>query len=153
MSTLRDTDTSHAGAGSGAGVAQHTIVRAEYIFVSNGNKFWNTTCHVINRSATSPLTLGAVYILGPGGVNSVLSVHTGLVGVSVPPLGSIQLAIDNTIPGLVAATTPSAFGVRSVVFSWNGPSGALGLTSRMEYIDSSPDHRGHVEIEGHPVVF
>ncbi len=107
-----------------------TLVRAEY--VANGSRIANTVCHLTNTSISQSITLKQVIVVGTGGTNSIMAVYGGLVDVVVPPLGTVDLSIDNGIPGVVPETVFGVPGVRQVAFVWDGDDGILNLTASIE---------------------
>lgn len=106
------------------------VVRAEYAAV-NG-RLANTICHLTNTSASQSLTLKQVVVVGAGGTGSVMAIYTGLFDQVVPPLGTVDLSIDNNLPGVVQETVPNGPGVRQVAFVWDGDAELVNLTASIE---------------------
>lgn len=113
-----------------AGPGVHAaIVRAEYANF-NGREAY-TVCRLANLSVSQNLVLKQVVVLGAGGVGSVMTVYNGLFGQTLPPLGSLELRLDNSIPGVVQQSTATG-GVRQVVFLWEGDAESMHLTASIE---------------------
>ena len=107
-----------------------TAVRAEYATVSG--RLADTICHVTNTSLTESIELKQVFVLGAGGAGSIISMYQGLVGQVVPPLGSIDLSINNSIAGVTPQTVVNGPGVRQVAFLWTGTAGLMKLNATIE---------------------
>lgn len=107
-----------------------TAVRAQY--ATGPSRIANTVCHVTNTSLTESIELKEVFVLGAGGTGSIISMFQGLVGQVVPPLGSIDLSINNTIPGVTPQTVTNGPGVRQVAFLWTGTAGLMNLNATIE---------------------
>jgi len=114
--------------------AHATGVRAEYATVQG--RLANTVCHLTNTSLIESITLGHVVIASTSGVNSIITSYDGLLNRVVPPLGCVDLHIDNTIPGVTPTTVPGT-GVSQVVFIWTGTEGLVKLTASIETSFSS----------------
>lgn len=113
-----------------AGPGLHAaVVRAEYANF-NGREAY-TVCRLANLSVSQNLVLKQVVVLGAGGVGSVMTVYNGLFDQTLPPLGSLELRLDNSIPGVVQQSTTGS-GVRQVVFLWDGDAEAMHLTASIE---------------------
>lgn len=114
-----------------AGPGLHAaVVRAEYANF-NGREAY-TVCRLANLSVSQNLVLKQVVVLGAGGVGSVMTVYNGLFDQTLPPLGSLELRLDNSIPGVVQQSTTTGPGVRQVVFLWDGDAEAMHLTASIE---------------------
>ena len=140
------------GAGGGGIADYYKIVRAQYANLAGNSGTFNTTCFITNNRV-QPITLKEVYVLGPGGTTTILATYTGLVGLSVPPLGQVRLSIDSaTISGIVAESSVSGAGVKSVVIGWHGPPDALDLTTVIERNDGGGTYgRAMVSVVGVPL--
>lgn len=106
------------------------MVRAEYAAV-NG-RIANTVCHLTNTSISQSIVLKQVVVLRAVGVGSTMVVYNGLFDQVLPPLGSVDLTIDNTIPGVVQQTAPGGPGVHQVVFIWDGDAEVVNLSASIE---------------------
>lgn len=129
-------------------------VRAQYVDLSGNRWHMDTTCHIINSSATTALVLQSIQILGPDGRQDLIATYEGLHGTVVQPLGELRLAIDSSIPGVVPQIRVGDPGVRNIIVGWQGPAAALNLTAVIErYPPSSVDDRVHVAVDGYDVTF
>lgn len=140
-----------AGGGSGT-VANLKAIRAEYVDLDGNHYHEDTLCFLRNQSATDPIVLREVFVLGPGGLQDVMGVGTALVGTVIEPLGEVRFWIDDGIAGVAPQTSVSATGVRTAVFSWLGPHDALRLTGKIQRSNhsSSNDHPDvHFPVEGY----
>ena len=137
----------------GTSSLHYKIVRAEYIDLSGNRPHTNTVCHFINTSVY-PITVTEIYVLGRGGANEIIATYLGLFGTVVPPLGRLDLAVDNSIPGVTPQTENGTAGVASVVFSWFGGSqDALKLSATIERnATGQTDMRAHIAVEGYDLV-
>jgi len=107
---------------------EYMQVRAEYIDLYGNRDETNTTLTLVNRSMSKTLVLGDVLALGPNGANEVLAIDAALEGVSIPPLGSLDLPVDSThFPGLQPKIDVDSRSLESVVVSWSGPKDGLRL--------------------------
>lgn len=105
-------------------------VRAEYANINGREAF--TVCRLANLSVSQNLVLKQVVLLGAGGAGSIITIYNGLLNQTLPPLGSLELRIDNAIPGVVQQTTPTGPSVRRVVFIWEGDAEAMHLSAAIE---------------------
>lgn len=130
-------------------------VRAEYVDDYYGNRDETvTTLFLVNKSLSKSVTLGDIQALGPDGQGEVMATHSGLNGVVVPPLGSVELVVDSTnFPGLVPVILADDRGVASALVRWNGPKDALRLVASIQIAQLSlTEGRAISVIEGHTVV-
>jgi hypothetical protein len=124
-----------ANAAAAAAPANHddghyVQVRAQYIDLNGNRDETNTTLYLVNKSMTRTLVLGDVLAMGPNGLSEVLAHDGDLVGVAIPPLGTIELPVDSAhFPGLLPELEVGQRGLESVVLSFAGPKDALGLTA------------------------
>lgn len=129
-----------------------TAVRAEYVDRAGNWEHIETTVHMVNRSATRAITLDQVVVIGEGGRLDVLGVHPSAAGTVIPPLGEYRLEVSSSIPGVLPQTSLDANGVRHVVAVWEGPAGALDLTSTIRwYWPGGWERRTHVIAQGFAV--
>jgi hypothetical protein len=128
-------------------------VRGEYIELSGNNDKTSTTCHFVNKSLSRTIYLGDISALGLDGLSEVLAVHTGLNGVGIPPLGSLDLPVDAAhFPGLQFKQFSNSRGLESVLVSWSGPKDALRLdASVQQQLPGDQDTRVINYLEGHYV--
>lgn len=129
-------------------------VRAEYVDLS-GNRDENyTTLTFSNRSLTRTVELGDVLALGPDGLDEVIASAPGLVGLAIPPLGSVDVLVDKTsFPGLAPKLEVGSRGLESVLVSFTGPKEALRVISSILLNQpSSLDNRVLTRIEAQPTV-
>lgn len=132
----------------------HTMqVRAQYIDLNGNHDETNTTLFLVNKSMTRTLVLGDVLALGPNGLSEVLAHDGDLVGVLIPPLGTVELPVDSAhFPGLLPELEVGQRFLESVVLSFTGPKDALRLTASVHL-----QHPGNLEnrvitlFEGHDV--
>ena len=90
-----------------AGANHHAAtVRAEYMAFDG--RIARTVCHLTNTSVSETVVLKQVLVLGANGASSILAIHNALFNVSLPPLASVDLAIDNGIAGVVQQTTATS---------------------------------------------
>jgi hypothetical protein len=129
-------------------------VRAEYIDLEGNRDEADTTLTIVNKSMSKTLYLGDVSALGPDGLAEVLAVHTGLNGVGIPPLGSIDLPVDATsFPGLQPKLETDSRGVESVLLSFQGSREAIRLTAAILLNQPGTlDNRVLTRVESHFVV-
>lgn len=106
------------------------MVRVEYA-AANG-RIANTVCHLTNTSISQSIVLKHVVVLRAGGVGPTMAVYNGLLDQVLPPLGSIDLTIDNTIPGVFQQTTPGGPSVHQVAFIWDGDAEVVNLSASIE---------------------
>ena len=132
----------------------HWQVRAEYVNYDTGYERSLTTLSIVNRSLTRTIYLDDVLALGPDGLDEVIAVHTGLNGVGIPPLGSIELPVDPVhFPGLQYKLQPDQRGVESVLVSYSGTKEAFRLTAKIDaLLPGESDSRVLVRVDGHPVI-
>jgi len=127
--------TQGASAAPAAAPAHHddghyVQVRAQYIDLNGNRDETNTTLFLVNKSMTRTLVLGDVLAMGPNGLSEVLAHDGDLVGVSIPPLGTVELPVDSAhFPGLLPELEVGQRGLESVVLSFGGPKDALRLTA------------------------
>jgi len=133
--------------------AQVTQVRAEYIDLNGNRDETNTTLVFVNRSMSKPLVLGAVMALGPNGLSEVLAIDGDLGGVTIPPLGSLDVPVDSAhFPGLQPKVEDGQRGLESVGVSWTGGKDALRLTAVIHLqLPGATDTRVVNYVEGHAV--
>ncbi len=150
--------SAHAAASSAPAIGGdsppwYAQVRAEYVVLYGNRDQSFTTFTIMNRSLTKSLFLGDVWAMGPDGLAEVLSVHTGLNGIELPPLGSVDVAVDSTsFPGLQPELEIGDRGLESIAVSWIGPKDALRLSAGI--LRNQPgtlDNRVMTWIEGHVV--
>jgi hypothetical protein len=128
-------------------------VRAEYIALSGNNDVTTTTVTLVNRSASTTLYLGDLSALGLDGLAEVLAIDTGLDGVGIPPLGSLDLPVDAAhFPGLQAKDLPDSRGVETILVSYSGPKESLRLTAAIKLqLPGDVDSRTVSRVDGHAV--
>ncbi len=128
-------------------------VRAEYIDLDGNRDETKTTCSIVNTSLSRTLYLGDLSALGPDGLGEVLAVHTGLNGVGIPPLGSLELPVDPIhFPGLQPKRQGDSRGLESVVVGWSGPKDALRLTAAIHLEEPGNNHNRVINrVGGHDV--
>ena len=128
-------------------------VRAQYIDLSGNRDETNTICTIVNRSLTRTIYLGDVTALGLDGLEEVLAVHTGLNGVGIPPLGSVDLPVDSVhFPGLQPELEPGERGVENLLVSWSGPKEAVRVTAAIHLqLPGDIGSRVLSYVDGHPV--
>lgn len=126
-------------------------VRGEYIQLSGNNDVTNSTCTIVNTSLSTTIYLGDAYALGPNGLSEVLAVDTGLNGVGIPPLGSLDLPVNSVnFPGLQPKVHADSRGLESVLVTWSGFSDALSLTAAIvTQLPGDLDSRMISRAEGH----
>ncbi len=134
--------------------SQYTQVRAEYIDLNGNRDETNTTLVFVNRSMSTPLVLGAVMAFGPNGLSEALATDGDLDGVTIPPLGSLDVPVDSThFPGLQPKLENGERGLESVGVSWTGGKDALRLTAVIHLEQpGNLSNRVFNYIEGHCVV-
>jgi hypothetical protein len=140
--------------GHGGGPPLHFAqVRAEYIDLDGNGDETNTTCTFVNTSMSKTLYLGDVYALGPDGLGETLAVDTGLNGVGIPPLGSVDLPVDAAhFPGLQPKIHRDSRGVESVLVGWSGSNDELWLTAAIHLEQpGNNDNRVVNRVEGRTV--
>jgi len=105
-------------------------VRARYIDLSGNRDETFTTLLLVNNSQSRTIQLGDVIALGPDGLTEVMGTHTGLNGVALPPLATVELLVDSArFPGLAPELELGQRGVASVLVQWWGPKDTLLLSS------------------------
>lgn len=121
-------------------------VRAEYVELSSNLPVTYTTCHLANRSVSSPIVIDSVRALGPGGRDDLLAGAPSLAGVVIPPLGQLRFGVRSSIfGGLQPQTSSNGAGARTVVVAWTGAEGTLDMTSVIvRYPTGSVDRRTSV---------
>jgi len=133
----------------------YKIARAQYVDTTpvGTNIRLTSQCFITNVSA-STLQLGDVFVLGPGGITTVLGTYHGLLGVILQPGGQVRLQIDSaTIPAISAETSLDGNGVKSVVVSWLGLEGAVDLSVTIDRIDNFNTYsRATASVVGVPVI-
>ncbi len=128
-------------------------VRAEYEDLSGNHPHTNTTCFLVNKSFTQPITIQVVSVLGPGGRTDLLGNHPTIQGTVIEPLGELRIPIDNSIPGVVPQVSADAHGVRTVYVRWTGPQGALNLSATiLRHPTGQIDVRDRVLEQGFEVI-
>lgn len=132
----------------------HKVVRTDYIDLSGNHPHSNTFCEVLNTSASVPIVLLNVYVLGAGGINDVRATYTGLSGQVVPPLGRVRFDVNSGLsPFVQPQTSVGNHGVANVVVGWSGGSlESVVLTSNtVRVANGSQDDRTEVHYVGHPI--
>jgi len=129
-------------------------VRAEYIDLDGNHNHTDTTLTLINKSLSKSLYLGDISALGPDGLAEVLAVHTGLNGVGIPPLGSIDLRVDSArFPGLQPKVASDSRGVETVLVSFSGSKEMFRLSAAIHLHHPDNDQNQMINrFEGHFVV-
>jgi hypothetical protein len=127
-------------------------VRAEFITKDGNDDVTNTTCTIVNRSQSRTLYLGDISALGLDGLDEILAVHTGLNGIGIQPLGSIDVPVDAAhFPGLQPKVFPDSRGVETILVSWTGPKEALRLSSTIRVqLPGARDTGRERHVDGHP---
>jgi len=150
--------TQGASAAPAAAPAHHddghyVQVRAQYIDLNGNRDETNTTLFLVNKSMTRTLVLGDVLAMGPNGLSEFLAHAGDLVGVSIPPLGTVELPVDSAhFPGLLPELEVGQRGLESVVLSFAGPKDALRLTASIHLQQpGSLDNRVITLFEGNAV--
>jgi hypothetical protein len=115
--------------GGPATLPRIAAVRAQVYDNPNATPEVGTTCTVINISARSPVTLGIVTVLGPGGRADAMAQINAHAGTVIEPLGVYEFVIDTSVPGVVAQTSIGGYGVRSITVEWDGNSFGVQLSS------------------------
>ncbi len=102
---------------------------------------------------SKPLVLDAVLALGPNGLSEAIATDDDLDGVTIPPLGSLDVPVDSAhFPGLLPKTAIGARGLESVGVSWTGGKDALRLTAIIHLERPGNDANRVVNyVEGHCV--
>jgi len=140
-------------AGGGGGGYNYTAVRAEYVDLSGNRDEVDTSCYLINKSSSQLIVLHDVLVVGEGGTQQVLGLDTSHRGQVLRPLGSVELPIDSTIPGVKPETEIGQKGVASVIVSWAGPAGALELSAVIHLEQpGNLDNRTRFEVKGYDLV-
>jgi hypothetical protein len=128
-------------------------VRAEYIDLDGNRDETFTTLILVNNSQSRTINLGDLFALGPDGLTEVMGTHTGLNGVALPPLATIELLVDSVrFPGLQPELQIGDRGVANVLVQWWGTKDSLLLSSSI-YLQKpgNPDTRVITVFEGHIV--
>ncbi|MCB9913666.1 MAG: hypothetical protein H6828_00795 [Planctomycetes bacterium] len=131
-----------------------TGVRVESVDLAGNGWHLETTCHLTNRSLSTPIVLGDLQVLGPGGRTDVLATSSAFNGRSLPALAELRVAVDGTLfPGLAPQTSEAAPGARTLVVAWTGAPEALELTGVLKrYPPSDVDQQVHVQTRGFAVL-
>ncbi len=108
--------------------SQYSQVRAEYVDLYGNRDETDTTLVFENRSMSTPLVLDSVLAFGANGLSDLLASDDDLAGVTIPPLGSLDVPVDAAhFPGLQPKTDVGVPGLESVGLSWTGGKNALRL--------------------------
>jgi hypothetical protein len=127
-------------------------VRGEYFHSNVTQDRALTTCILVNRSVSRTIWLGDVLALGTDGLTEVLATHTGLNGVALPPLATIELVVDSIrFPGLLPERGVNDRGLATCLVEWWGPKDALRLTASVFGEFQSAQGVAIKVIEGHVV--
>lgn len=142
-----------AAARGSHGDGHYVQVRAEYIDLNGNRDETNTTLYLVNQSMTRTLVLGDLLALGQDGLSEVLAHDADLDGVTIPPLGTVELPVDAAhFPGLLPELEVGQRGLESVVLSFAGPKDALRLTASVHLQQpGNLENRVITIFEGHAV--
>jgi hypothetical protein len=133
--------------------SQLAQVRAEYIDLNGNRDETKTTLVLVNRSMSKTLVLGTVMALGSNGLSEMLAIDGDLDGVTIPPLGSLDVPVDSAhFPGLQPKLEDGQRGLESVAVSWSGGKDALRLMAVIRLqLPGATDTRVANYVEGHSV--
>ena len=128
-------------------------VRAEIVDLSGNHPHTFTTVHLINSSDSVPLTIERVIALGPDGRDDVIKVLDVFADTVIPPLGEMRITLDVNTPGFPEQTTPNGYGLRNLMFAWEGEPNALVLSSAIvrHYASNVNDDRTVLVEQGYAI--
>jgi hypothetical protein len=98
---------------AGHSFAQNYQIVSGYYYAEAGVQYSDTTYRIFNTSFVKDIVLGPVYLMEVDGILGDSTVYEGLVGTSVPPLGTAAFDLSQT------EAPPS--GTRVVIITWTGP--------------------------------
>jgi len=97
--------------------------------------------YLYNKSLTTEITLGSIYILKPEGLEGDTTVWNGLANEIIPPLGNVGFNMSQT--GVLQEN--HSF---TVVIMWEGPADALRLEGVVQTMDpDTNDLLGYFTLE------
>ncbi len=129
------------GANRSAPVPNRKAVHVQYLDNLTGYKV-HSTVRITNTNLLESIRLSEGYVFGPGGRADVLSTHTGLPGTVIRPLETVELLIDDSIPGVTVGDFATESPVSTFMVDWVGDPHALRLTAQIVHFrPSSQDDR------------